>query len=1032
MKCTAHTVCIGSHFFIPVKEMRPKTAPERTSPTSSRLSPTSQATSQYTSNNFSSPIDKFLQTCISRNITAEPTIVKKSYIPEKTTLRRPERMNKEEEAIFTMKSRFLNKHHSDTLICTDYGMGDIRALALADALMNMKFIMTLDLAGNRLTDASLVPLLRQLSMANVRDLSLSKNVIGMGVAKAMKEYLDASDSMKVLRLDNCKINNEVVNLLAQAFYRKNALKDDVNGVEELSMTNNSIGSAGAECLGELLKSLDCTLKRLDLSHNLIQGEGAKKFGAGLDQNHSLEELILDVNRFGEEGTMAIASALHNNTKLRKLGLEHNNVGTQGAFVLATNLRQNKTLKSLGLVGNPLGEQGGRCLLRSILEGDGINCILSMTGCTFSAGGGGLAYDHSNPSGNYDLELENPFQMSILHELRRVSAKPQCGFTSVRHFAERSKNGIWGKPSSMELGAGSALPEGGRITFHFRFHKSLPTAKDCLTEKGLETWTKIIAYAKTEDDRKNWLRLVMQDFYVTTNQIENLVDELDSMPSDHMKVDRKAVLLSAWTRILDSENKFGFMTTQLQADSQKELAKILGFTRFKLNFLNPTGHWHLELSNAAHRDVWQTLHTLEGKERSRGKQMGRGDTSQKGNWSNFRNEKFNNEVYEIIGADVDQMTSGTIEFDYVSTTRPDKDVKVCTESDFLEWLKELGITDAAVDNPGGVMFQMYLTHAACQYYFTVQQVCHLVCNVLTGKDQADAAVAMFARVVDLENFDQVLKLSEVLPKFRQNIIDRLGWLNVGNPMKPEHSYELSMKHFDNRSMLKILMHMGSGEKGVHIKDAKKTDIPMQEIYGNGSMLNGPSDKTVRMEYAETKGMERPNFSIRSGNLDKFLVGMKPVRKEVYTVAKQYEELDKHGKVTSGPIARQYEIYMKEKAKAKGNWGASTGKVAAMLEFGHLGGDGGTNSPLGSPKTSAAVSRVGSRMGSKESSPREGGGASEMALELKERAARGTLQTEQGIHHRRGQALVGNDLMKVGMKRATEEQVLEEAANNLNDL
>ena len=77
---------------------------------------------------------------------------------------------------------------------------------------------------------------------------------------------------------------------------------------------------------------------------------------------------------------------------------------------------------------------------------------------------------------------------------------------------------------------------------------------------------------------------MKDFYVTTSQIEQLVDELDSMPSDHMKVDRKVVLLSAWTRILDSENKFSFMSNQLGEENQKELAKILGFTRFKLNFL----------------------------------------------------------------------------------------------------------------------------------------------------------------------------------------------------------------------------------------------------------------------------------------------------------------------------------------------------------------------------------------------------------------------------------------------------------------
>jgi hypothetical protein len=264
---------------------------------------------------------------------------------------------------------------------------------------------------------------------------------------------------------------------------------------------------------------------------------------------------------------------------------------------------------------------------------------------------------------------------------------------------------------------------------------------------------------------------MKDFYVTTEQIDKLIDDLDSNAGDHMKVDKKyvlvrerserkegsavvrgprfrpppdplppsdssfvlarrVVLLSSWSRILDSKNKFSFMSSQLGNDdgNKADLAKILGFTRFKLNFLNPTGHWHLELSNPAHREVWEILSVLESLERKNAKHAGRGDTSQKGNWTNFRNEKYQNEPYVIQPDQHDQLTTGTLEFDYVSTTRPAKNQAMVSDGkidetavEFHDWLKELGISDSNVDNPGGVYFQLFLTHAVCNYYFSVAQV-----------------------------------------------------------------------------------------------------------------------------------------------------------------------------------------------------------------------------------------------------------------------------------------------------------------------
>jgi hypothetical protein len=236
-------------------DLRPQTAPSRASPT-----PTSTNV-PMTTNKLTNPLDNFLQTCINEKITPEPTIVKKSYVREKLKVKLPQKENRSKDQqdvdkqIYEMRQRFMNKHHTDTLMCSDYGMGDKRALALADALQSMKFILTLDLQNNRLTERSLPTLLEQLKHhTNITDLNLSNNTINntthavrddkgnvVGKTKSITEvmvaYLKTSDSIRVLKLDDCKITDEVAMELVPGFIRKNALHEDVNGVEEVSQAS---------------------------------------------------------------------------------------------------------------------------------------------------------------------------------------------------------------------------------------------------------------------------------------------------------------------------------------------------------------------------------------------------------------------------------------------------------------------------------------------------------------------------------------------------------------------------------------------------------------------------------------------------------------------------------------------------------------------------------------------------------------------------------------------------------------------------
>jgi len=189
-------------------------------------------------------------------------------------------------------------------------------------------------------------------------------------------------------------------------------------------------------------------------------------------------------------------------------------------------------------------------------------------------------------------------------------------------------------------------------------------------------------------------------------------------------------------------------------------------------------------------------------------------------------------YTIVPGEMDHLTSGIIEFDYVSTTRPSKDKVAMDNTEFAEWCESVfGFLDSST-RAGGYMWKMNFHHAVSERWLTCDQVVKILCKVAKGVDQADAAASCFSRIIDLENFDLILKLkddNEMLPQKTQNmIINKLGWFNIGNPLKPEHTYEFVLHELDTRLYLKLIMHLGSSEPGSHVKDCKNTELNLTDL------------------------------------------------------------------------------------------------------------------------------------------------------------------------------------------------------------
>lgn len=107
----------------------------------------------------------------------------------------------------------------------------------------------------------------------------------------------------------------------------------------------------------------------------------------------------------------------------------------------------------------------------------------------------------------------------------------------------------------------------------------------------------------------------------------------------------------------------------------------------------------------------------------------------------------------------------------------------------------------------------------------------------GTYRVDLVVALFARVVDIHNFDHVVisiprsshavlsivlislcslcvdcQLNCLSPLEAAAVICRLGWLNLYNPCKPEGSWELDLSRREERIIAKTLCVLATHEPG----------------------------------------------------------------------------------------------------------------------------------------------------------------------------------------------------------------------------
>ena len=877
---------------------------------------------------------------------------------------------------------------------SSYSIGDEQGLCLATAIRGLSTLRKLFAEDNRLTSRSLPAIIGNIYPNRLITLNLSSNMLHNEGVVAVGQLLSNTDCvLNEVILAKCGVTCADVPLLVKGLRASN--------VKYVNLSNNGIAVTGSLNLASLMEYDGCTIKNLDLSWNKVGTDGSIAIANALSKNTSLTCLSLSANGISDKGGQKLASALYGNKHIEELLLNQNNLAGGCCFVFSKAIMTHPKIQKLDLSFNPVGEAGARSIYRQIMRG--LRCFVVMRSCSYFIQDG--MFDYATPSlkSPYEIDLAEPYQESIMKELmymvKESPASNRFGpvkFTSAGSAASAGNNTeeinlIEKNGEIYSRGKIWKMPKTGKLLVPFYSAITLPKLSDKVADKSLEVMKLIITHAR-EQDRLDYLKLITADLYMTCEQAQSVIQTFiqhQIIGSGGLrKID---ILACTWTRLLDTENMYDFMCANVIPSERRLLINEVSIDEYKFNWTNPTGHWRLNLEQNKQLHVLMKIISINQTESefSRTK-SGRDDTSQEGNWFNFRNAKMINRK-GAVSINIDQdfcdniPRTGIIDFDFVSTTRPLQRLRDAAEGTTEVAATTLvdeatdnvdaddddvdgdegggagpdgsrpGTTDAGASRPStsngnppkksnnphdqivtitdetfyGLMSKLGLSNrkrvsaenslfplielqlAVTKYWFTVQQVVAVMDMFDIGNfhTQSNVAVAMFSRIKDLHNSDQLMRSVEV--KTQRAILNRLGPLNVLNPLKLALHYFIPMTHLDYRVLLTTLLEISPQEGTEQIREDAKTDVSVLTFYGALHRICAVSRPEVLKFMYLDFGVQSHvvAWGMRRDALKKFLVGTQPMDKSLFRIVGMYREMEKHGTLSRGPVELQYANHFK---------------------------------------------------------------------------------------------------------------------------
>lgn len=311
-------------------------------------------------------------------------------------------------------------------------------------------IHTLLLDENRFGSEGVLSLLTGLRLEMLRVLSITRcPYVAPAVVRMSSIIGESCKAMRSLDLSGNSLSSSAFRALAASL-------TSMSQLETLGLADTGLGAAmQSDCIVVAESIGDCfKLEKLRLGGNHLHNEGCKALGEAVASLVYLEELDLSGNA-GKVGSGCksepidfFCETLSLNETLISLDVSYCQLGYGSAFILEESLATHPRLTRFSCCGNPLGTAGFECFVRYTM-----NPKAQVEWCDF-----GDMRDHPipddvkvfqalNPSGHYNLDLEQPLDRAILGRLLKwmdekgvnISAG-ELAFQNLMYNGRRVKDG----------------------------------------------------------------------------------------------------------------------------------------------------------------------------------------------------------------------------------------------------------------------------------------------------------------------------------------------------------------------------------------------------------------------------------------------------------------------------------------------------------------------------------------------------------------------------------------------------------------
>ena len=224
-----------------------------------------------------------------------------------------------------------------------------------------------------------------------------------------------------------------------------------------------------------------------------------------------------------------------------------------------------------------------------------------------------------------------------------------------------------QPLLDEAGKKWTLPMSGVLKFDFYCDKLPPSDAELQSDESLSSFTSTISTGSSDTDKSDAIRMDIStgDLFLTCDQAETLINSLKS-PKDSVV----SIIETILPRISNSLETTRFLAQNLSFAEMYRLRVNLGYS-LRTFAGNVSGHYSLDLTRKKDKNIAMRLAILNNLDKTKAQlDHPLRDTSQVGDWNNFRNESLNKKYIRITSSLLlDNTPHGRVSFDYVSTFRP---------------------------------------------------------------------------------------------------------------------------------------------------------------------------------------------------------------------------------------------------------------------------------------------------------------------------------------------------------------------------